>query len=122
MTSLSTVLGLMWKLSRKKKIFYNQGQQHGGIYCYMYMCVYVHVHMHVHTISESPFHLSPTYFHHFLLSPLPLHTHTHPHSPSPPQPGLVAVGDEVVTYEDVMRMDPHPQWRRPIILIGEPIH
>lgn len=39
-------------------------------------------------------------------------THTH-------NAGVLAVGDEVVTYEDVSRMDPHPQWRRPITLIGE---
>jgi MAGUK p55 subfamily protein 5 len=32
--------------------------------------------------------------------------------------GMLAVGDEVVTYEDVVKMDPHPQWRRPVILIG----
>lgn len=45
-------------------------------------------------------------------------------NPSPLTPsvngvGVLAVGDEVVTYEDVVKMDPHPQWRRPIILIGK---
>ena len=28
------------------------------------------------------------------------------------------MGDEVVTYEDVVRMDPNIHWRRPIVLIG----
>ena len=45
-----------------------------------------------------------------------------PSSLSPPPPGLVTVGDEVVTYEDVMKMDAHSQWRRPIVLIGEASH
>jgi MAGUK p55 subfamily protein 5 len=31
---------------------------------------------------------------------------------------MLSVGDEVVTYEDVVRMEPHPHWRRPIVLIG----
>jgi hypothetical protein len=31
---------------------------------------------------------------------------------------MLAVGDEVVTYEDVMRMEPNAHWRRPIVVIG----
>ena len=33
-------------------------------------------------------------------------------------PDMLAVGDEVVTYEDVVRMAPNPQWKRPIVLVG----
>ena len=28
----------------------------------------------------------------------------------------------MVTYEDVVRMEPHPQWRRPVVLIGKNSH
>ena len=31
---------------------------------------------------------------------------------------MLAVGDEVVTYEDVVRMESSAHWRRPIVLIG----
>ena len=31
---------------------------------------------------------------------------------------MLAVGDEVVTYEDVVRMEPQVHWKRPVILIG----
>ena len=34
--------------------------------------------------------------------------------------GVIGVGDEVPTYEDVMRLDPDPSLRRPIVLIGAP--
>lgn len=60
-------------------------------------------------------------FFHSLPSPLPL-PFPLPLPPLPSLPpsfqGVLGIGDEVPTYEDVVKLEPNPELRRPIVLIG----